>query len=93
MRLRRAVFWNLLEAIGTYIVSAFWCKHWLTVLSDVFNRRGKELSGDLDVVVTHPDEGQAANLLSRIVDYLKLKGGQCLQRISLLRVCIGLDMG
>ncbi|KAJ3028893.1 hypothetical protein HK097_005872, partial [Rhizophlyctis rosea] len=37
-------------------------------------RRGKELSGDLDVVVTHPDEGQAASLLSRIVDYLKLKG-------------------
>ncbi|KAJ3032407.1 hypothetical protein HDV00_007561 [Rhizophlyctis rosea] len=38
-------------------------------------RRGKELSGDLDVVVTHPEyEGKAAELLGKIVGWLKLKG-------------------
>ncbi|KAJ3280201.1 hypothetical protein HK104_000831 [Borealophlyctis nickersoniae] len=37
-------------------------------------RRGKQLSGDLDVVVTHPDEGRVPDLLGKVVDRLKLKG-------------------
>ncbi|KAI8816171.1 uncharacterized protein EV422DRAFT_547022 [Fimicolochytrium jonesii] len=37
-------------------------------------RRGKELTGDCDVVITHPDENMTRPLLAQLVDILKKKG-------------------
>ncbi len=38
------------------------------------HRRGKEKSGDVDVVVTHPDEGPTAFMVTRIVEQLEIQG-------------------
>ncbi|KAJ3017688.1 hypothetical protein HKX48_003427 [Thoreauomyces humboldtii] len=37
-------------------------------------RRGKEMNGDCDVVITHPDLAQTQNLLRRLVDALQEQG-------------------
>ncbi|TPX66460.1 DNA-directed DNA polymerase [Spizellomyces sp. 'palustris'] len=37
-------------------------------------RRGKPLSGDCDVVITHPVESRTGDLVGKLVDNLKLKG-------------------
>ncbi|KAI8919423.1 hypothetical protein DFJ77DRAFT_508301 [Powellomyces hirtus] len=37
-------------------------------------RRGKEINGDCDVVITHPEEAKTKNLLRQLVDALKAQG-------------------
>lgn len=39
-----------------------------------FNRRGKESNGDLDLVLSHPDELKNQNFLKNLVDRLCRKG-------------------